>query len=113
MACRTLRSLVGSGRRGRRWWAGGGVIWSTGSAVWWIWTVGSAPKDRRGRCGGRDVDQAARVARGDPLVGATAGRAPRGVVRLGRPDLAEVEAATLADRDVQVLHRPGVGRQGA
>src|SRR3954447_13621882 len=68
--------------------------------------AGPAHADRRGRCGGRDLDQAAAGTGGDALVGPAAGRPARDLVRVGGPDLAKMAPAAVAGRDVQILHRP-------
>ena len=48
---------------------------------------------------------------GDALVGSAAGRRAEDLLRHGGPDLAQVEPAAVAGRDVQVLHRPRAGRE--
>ncbi len=65
----------------------------------------------RDRGGDGDAQSATGVTRGDPLVGAAAGRSPRDFVRAGGPDLAGLESGAVAAGDVQVLHRPAVGGQ--
>src|SRR4029078_8579236 len=52
-----------------------------------------------------------RAPRGDALVGPVAGRGAEALLRHGGPDLAQVEPATVANRDLQVLHRPRTRRQ--
>ena len=49
---------------------------------------------------------AAGIAGGDALVGRLLAEAAGDLLRVGGPDLAGVEAAAVAARDVQVLHRP-------
>ena len=60
----------------------------------------------------RDPGPAARAPRGDPLVDAAAGPAPRRRRRHGRPGLAPVPRPAVAAGDVQVQHRPGARGQG-
>ena len=58
------------------------------------------------------LQAAAEEVRGDALVLAAAGAAPGDQQRDGREGVARLRRRAVAGRDVQVLHRPGAGRQG-
>ncbi len=110
--CMSIRvaSLVVS--KADRVCCGGAAMRSAGWPHYGIWTGGSAAQDLAERGGGRDTDQAAGQAGSDALVLATAGEGARDRERYGRQDLAVVGPVAVACRDVRVLHRLGVGRQG-
>ena len=72
------RSLGGSGCRGRRWSVGGSATPIGVGGLGRSGPAGPAGGDRRGRGGGRHLDQAAGVAGGDALVGAAAGATSSG-----------------------------------
>ena len=75
-------------------------------------TVGTATRGGRGADRGPHAGAAARGARRDALVEPAAGQGAGPEQRHHRHRLEEVGHPAVADRDVQVLHRPGVGGQG-
>ena len=74
--------------------------------------VGPAAYDRPPQDRDHDVEAAAEEARGDALVVPAAGRPAGNRAQHGAAGVAGVRGAAVAVGDVQVLHRPGAGREG-